>query len=440
MSSHLRSLVAVTLTVSFTCGAIRAAELRTTSGDRTIFRTAELSSSQEVIGQDLASYIGGDHAEYIDAPCSSCGVAGCHMTCLSLCNWYANGEFLLWWRNGRAIPPLVTTDPVGTAVANVGILPGSTVIFGGETYGKEARPGGRLTLGKWLDDCESFGLEGRFWMLGENRVSFAADSAANNLPILALTYGQGAFFALSTPLAFPGPNPPDGTLDTEGNVQVESRSDVLGTDAMYRVLYMETDTTRFDILGGYHFSRIDEDLRINSFTRFLSTFNPGPIVANSTIRSLESFQTRNEFHGGLIGLSANYQNCQWQVDLLAKIAFGNMRQSVNISGTTISNVPPPSGAGIDTTTSNDGPVTAGLTGRRVRNEFAVVPELGAKLRYSLHECLDLSAGYSFVYWSDVVQPGDHLAPPNLASGSRVFTMNSGSYWVHGLNFGAEVRF
>ena len=430
MTIPLRLHLALAFSALFICGALHAAELRTTSGNRTIFRTAELSSSDWLVHEELASHIGG--TELIDAPCASCGGA-CQMSCITICNWYGSGEYLLWWRDGRDIPPLVTTDPISTPAGDIGVLAqGATVIFGNDTYGQEARPGGRITFGKWLDTCEGLGVEARFWMLGDRRVSFAAETTAGQ--ILSIPYAR----ASGTATIIDRASAPPGGLSSMGNVQVESRSDVIGVDALYRLAYMETATTSFDLIGGYHFSRIDEDIRINSFTVVLPPAGSLPLPPpDTTISGVDLFETRNEFHGGQIGLTANYVNCQWQVDLLAKMAFGNMRQVIAISGETSTDTPP-----LGDPTLSEGPVSDGITGRRVQNEFAVVPEFGAKLRYSLTECFDLSAGYSFVYWSDVLQPEDHLPIPNALSSTRLanFTMNSDSYWVHGVNFGAEVRY
>ena len=429
MSQKLRQYRSIVSTVlalwaMSLCSVSTGAELRTTSGDRTIYRTAVLERSEDVAEVASISHealIGG---ELLDGPCQSCGTAGCDMACLSLTNWYANGEYLLWWRRGASLPALVTTSPLGTPQADAGVLPGATILFGGDTYGEEARPGGRVTLGKWLDDCQTCGVEGRFWILGNSRINFAADS--NDFPILARPFRDpGTGTNLATLLAFPGFSGP-------GNVDITSESQVHGGDALYRWLAMDTGSTRFDCLAGYQFSRIDEDLNINSFSTAISI---PTIDAGTTFTTMESFSTRNEFHGGQIGLSANYANCNWRVDLLAKIGLGNMRQVVDIAGQTTIVTPAPN----PTTSVQPGPLTGGNVGTFTRNQFAAVPELGAKFRRSINECLDVTCGYSFIYWSNVVQPGDQI-DPLLNDPPSAFTFNSGSYWVHGLNFGAEVRF
>src|SRR5262245_8106792 len=56
------------------------------------------------------------------------------------CVW-ASAEYLLWWTKGDRLPPLLTTSPVGTPLANAGVLgrPGTSVLFGDERVNDDAR-------------------------------------------------------------------------------------------------------------------------------------------------------------------------------------------------------------------------------------------------------------------------------------------------------------
>ena len=61
------------------------------------------------------------------------------------------------------------------------------------------------------------------------------------------------------------------------------------------------------------------------------------------------------------------------------------------------------------------------SGRHDRNVFCVVPELGATVGYQVTRRLKATVGYTFIYWSRVARPGDHidlditpdLLPPEL---------------------------
>jgi len=402
------------------------AEMRTSAGNRQIHRTV---SFQEAAFQDAV-----ESPEIIDSvvdsdlfieTCDSCGVAGCAMDCVVPCDRWASVEYLLWWRRGQNFPALATTSPAGIAQGDAGVLPDATVLFDNETIGEEARPGGRVSIGSWLNDCRTCGVEGRFFALGEERISFAADSA--EFPILARPFRDPvAMTQEATLLAFPGFTGP-------GNVNITSNSNVLGGDFLYRCQVAQSMSTKMDFLVGYQFSRIDEDLNINSLTAAINV--PG-IDAGTTFTSSEQFFARNEFHAAQIGLAAAYVSCNWQVDLLAKLAFGNMREVVTIDGQTTIVTP---GPGM-TTNTTPGPLAGTAnSGRHINDEFAVAPELGVNCRYSITECLDLSFGYSFIYWSSVAQAGNQI-DSMLNDPPGAFSLNSGSYWVHGLNAGASFRF
>ncbi|MCA9120562.1 MAG: BBP7 family outer membrane beta-barrel protein [Planctomycetaceae bacterium] len=426
MLRNLRLVAGSMLFASVAMLVAQGAELRTTAARRPIHRTV---SFQEASFEEAAEY-----TEMIDSvvqsdvlveSCPSCGVAGCDMGCVIPCDRWVSFEYLLWWRKGQNFPALITTSPTGTAQADAGVLPGATVLFGNETTGEEARPGGRLSLGAWLNDCRTCGVEGRFYALSEEQITYAADSTT--FPILARPFRDPvAMTNEATLLAFPGFTGP-------GNVNITSNSNVLGGDFLYRWQACQTPTTKLDLVAGYQFTRIDEDFNINSFT---SAINVPGIDAGTTFTTSEQFYARNEYHAGQIGLAAQYVNCNWKVDMLAKLAFGNMREVVTIGGQTTIVTPGP-GA---TTNTTPGPLAgAANSGRHEFDEFAVSPELGINCRYAITECLDLSFGYSFIYWSSVAQAGKQI-DALLNDPPPAFALDAGSYWVHGLNVGANFRF
>lgn len=426
MLQIFRSIVGGLLIASVVSANVHGAELRTSSASRPIHRTVSYSDAffQEAVEAPEAFDFVVEPDAFVES-CASCGVAGCALDCLLPSERWASVDYLLWWRRGQHFPALATTSPAGTAQGAAGVLPNATVLFGNETVGEDARPGGRITLGGWFDDCRTCGVEGRFFALGEQQVRFSADSTA--FPILARPFRDPiAMTQEATLLAFPGFTGP-------GNINIASTSDVLGGDALFRWQAARSATTTMDFLVGYQFSRIDESLNINSFATTIDV--PG-IDPGTTFTTNEQFLARNEFHAAQIGLAATYANCNWSVDLLAKLAFGNMREVVTIGGQTTIVTPGP----VPTTNITPGPLAgAANSGQHVNDEFAVSPELGINCRYSINECLDLAFGYSFIYWSSIAQAGDQI-DPLLNDPPAAFSLDSGSYWVHGLNVGVNFRF
>src|SRR5262249_54977956 len=66
-------------------------------------------------------------------------------------------EFLYWHANGSNAPPLITAGP-----------PGSAVVVGGRDLNEEFFPGLRFGAGFWLDECQTWGIEGSYlWLFDD---------------------------------------------------------------------------------------------------------------------------------------------------------------------------------------------------------------------------------------------------------------------------------
>ena len=94
------------------------------------------------------------------------------------------------------------------------------------------------------------------------------------------------------------------------------------------------------------------------------------------------------------------------------------------------------------------------SGHFTHDPFAVVPEVGLNVGYQVTNRLRLFMGYSFLYWSNVVRPGDVIdrtvnltqIPSNLGPGTLVgparpaVVLKDTDFWAQGLNFGVAVRY
>ncbi|MCL4202728.1 MAG: BBP7 family outer membrane beta-barrel protein [Pirellulaceae bacterium] len=405
---------------------VRAIELRTTNGDRTIVRHVSTSSIlQQADEVDEAV----DPLEYVPAPVMSgkglptweaetCG-STCQMgpsACLPACGerFWVELEFLLWWREGRYFPPLVTTD-------NPGTLPNATVLFGGDQLSEQARPGGRLQFGMWLDDCQCLGVGGRFVSIAEATTNFELDSS--QLPFFARPFFD-ADPAVNAQEAQVIANAPGQT----GDLNLVTESEFMAADAFVRCLMFRNGFARMDFLFGYQFGRLDESLVIETNTMNLLAVR-------------DSFLTRNEFHGGQFGVNGQYRWGCLGVEMAAKFGFGNMNQQAILSGSTTGS------------TQNSGLLVQQETnaGTHQRDEFSYMHDTGIKLVYYPTERIKLSLGYSMMFFSDVLRPGDQVDTavdsrlfPAVAAPAGVvrpaFEFDSNHFYAHGLNLGLECRF
>ena len=335
----------------------------------------------------------GYFAQTRDPACSACKSCRPPM-------WWLRSEALLWWRQGRDLPVLVTSSDDPQAL--IGEIP----LYGGEVEGGSPQGGARFDLGTWLDPEECIGVGWRIWGIGQEKLRFFADT--ESLPDQSIE--RLFFFSDGTaePLVISDPN-----FGITGSIDVVSTSEIFGTDVYTRLHWREACGIRLDLVGGYQLTRINEELRIRSDA------DDGSGV--DTI--IDEWRTRNEFHGGTIGLLWESTRGCWTTRCLAKVGLGTMRQTVEFSGTE-NGVPP--GLFVE------------APGTVTRDEFAAVPELDLSWSYQINPCWNMSIGYSLMYWSSVARPEAML--DNVIDDGRSIIFRDDSLWVQGLTLGANCRF
>ena len=87
-----------------------------------------------------------------------------------------------------------------------------------------------------------------------------------------------------------------------------------------------------------------------------------------------------------------------------------------------------------------------------RDVFSVLPQLGVTGGYMLTDRLKMTLGYTFMYWSRVVRPGDQidlevnpeLIPSQSLTGDGLparpqFVFRDTDMWVQGMNVGLEYQ-
>jgi hypothetical protein len=343
---------------------------------------------------------------------------------------------------GAALPPLVTAAPAGTPAAQAGVLgaPTTTVLFGGNDVNDGVRSGMRFTLGGWLNDCHTLGVEGDFFMLSSRGAGLAASSTGN--PILARP-----FFSASTGLpdaeliAFPG--------FLAGSVAAHSGSTgLLGADALLRCNLCCGCNYRLDAVAGFRYLRLSDHLDVEENLVSTSPANPNFVPQGTSILLSDRFDTRNEFYGFNMGLKGSVQRGPWVLQASAQVALGDNHEVVNISGATTVTVP-----GTAPVTSPGGLLALPSNiGRFTKDKFDAIPELGARLGYQVTSHVQVFAGYTLIYWGDVVRAGNEVdltVNPTLLPGSAtpptgarrpMPLLNQSSFWAQGIDLGFELRF
>ncbi len=459
-------------------------KVRPSAGSR-IRRTAELperSSATDGAHRSSAYATAGNIAQIgrdavggyrATGNCGGCGDPWCGGCGPPACLW-VRAEYLLWWTRGMDTPPLVTTSPPGTPQfvdPNASLLvpfagaigqPGTQTLYGGEDFFEQVRSGGRFTVGTGLDWCQGLALEAEYFGLGQGRERIVRSSVDGN-PILARPFfdvdfaggtgGQASQLISFEEIAGQVPAAISGSVRGVAKSSLQSygvrfRQNLCCEDCGQapRCLAscldrrccgcLPSGRMRWDFLLGYRSTRLNDSVGIRT-----SLF-PGDSVT-SEIAVRDSFTSRNEFHGIDLGWMYEFERCRWSVDVLAKVAFGNNRQHVRILGSTTTTA-------VDTVSRSGGLLAQPTNiGDYSNGSFAVIPEAGVTLGYALSCNVKLTAGYTFMYWNNVVRAGEQidfgvdsrlLADENAPGATRPrFVFRDGDFWAQGLNFGVVCR-
>ena len=354
--------------------------------------------------------------------------------CCPPARFYVSADYLHWWLDRMGTPPLVTTSPAGAAQDVAGVLgqPGTSILFGGSDLDGDAVSGGRFSLGMWLDPCHRQGLEASYFTLGTHASSFGASGADHAI------------------LARPFYNTVDGAQDARlldydslvsGSVAVTASTEFEGGEFLFRQAVQRECWAELDLLVGYRWLQMEDGLLIEENTESLVAVNAG-----TSFDLFDRFDTRNSFHGGEAGMSLRRQVAAcWSLEVLAKLAIGNVNSEATIDGQTIT-------VASTGTTVNQSGLLAQQTniGTYERDKLATATEVGVKLKRAFGNGLDFTVGYTFIYLSDVLRAGDQIdtninvsqLPPGTLTGAAFpeFSFQSSGFWAQGLSLGIEGRF
>src|SRR5262249_5338908 len=132
------------------------------------------------------------------------------------------------------------------------------------------------------------------------------------------------------------------------------------------------------------------------------------------------------------------------VDVAAKVALGWTEETANVHGFIINTGPDSAPVGSATSLL----AQATNSGHHERDRFAVVPEVDLKVGYRVSDAVTVSVGYTFLYISNVVRPGNVIDLGTTAPSAGVttaftrpaFTFHDTDFWAQGLSFGVELRY
>ena len=354
-------------------------------------------------------------------------------------------EYLLWWVQPAKIPALATT---GTPESQ-GILgrPGTQLLLGPGSFGNTARNGFRIRGGWWFDDhSPGLGIDGSYFFLGNqsSNQTFTSDQ----FPVLSRP-----FFS---PNAVPGTGLPGEFAErvaspgrSAGSLVIDTDSELWGADLNFKCCVCRQCNYQSAWFGGFRFLGLEESLTITENIIGLAG-NPDPPGTTTIVQ--DSFATRNRFYGAQIGYMLFRRWGRVSFDGRGSLALGVTNQELDINGFQRTQRPgqPPQlfRGGLLAV----GPNLGGFSNAT----FSAVPEVTLNFGYQVTPTLRGYVGYNFLYWPNVVRPGDQIdrvvdlsfVPNSQMNGQPIpfsgvarpqATFNQTDLWIQGVQFGAELR-
>ena len=344
-----------------------------------------------------------------------------------------SAEALVWWfKHSPAPVPLVTDGIIGQ--------PGTTVLLGGKDLDTGANPGFRLTAGYAVSD--RWGVEGSFFYI----LPRSTDKSVSSSGQIGSTDLIVPFFDVTT-------NRENGTELSfspiyRGTAKEELENSLLGAELNGTWAVVPDGPIRVSLLGGFRYLRLRETYTSTTSSPLIPPF-PEDIW-----NTKDKFDATNNFYGPQIGVRGRFDWGRFFVSGALKFAMGAMVQSVDVSGSLLTN----DFSNFGPTQTFPGGYFALPTniGSHKRTVFAVVPEVGLTLGFQLTRWASVFAGYSFLYTNNVARPGNQIdrsinptqsvawvgEPPVALQGvaEPTFKFKGSDFWAQGINVGLGFRF
>ncbi|HKB40566.1 MAG TPA: BBP7 family outer membrane beta-barrel protein, partial [Gemmataceae bacterium] len=322
--------------------------------------------------------------------------------------FWAGADYLNWRLQDGPLPvPLVTTSsPASQGIAGAP----DTVVLAGPVHALEFQQldGLRVTAGFWLSSC--LGVEGSGFVLEQGADGFSATSTG--APLLARPAING-FTGMPGSLLVAAPGIAAGGVDVHGTSQL------FGSEVNLLLNAFRGCAFRLNLLTGFRYVDLREGLDIAQNSLVLGpalAFGGAPLGVGSSLAVADAIDTRTQFYGGQVGLQSGVQFGRVFVATTAKIALGTNHQVVSATGVTTQ---------LDTGASLPGGllVLPSNSVRRANDTFSILPEGSVEVGLQVSKRVSVSLGYSFLYWTRVVRPGDQLnqtVTPTQLPTSQVF--------------------
>lgn len=343
--------------------------------------------------------------------------------------WDVSAEALFWTFKDSPTPVPIVTDGVLGA-------PDTKVLLGGGDMGTGTNDGFRLKAGYTVN--AQWGVEGSlfYFPTRSSTRSVSSSGQLGSTDLLLPFYDVTTNSENVTELSF--------SPSYAGSVEEKLSSNLRGGEINARW----TLSPQVDLIGGLRYLRLRETYSISTSSPYIA---PQPVDIWMTN---DTFGTTNSFYGVQIGARGKFDRDQWIFRGAAKLAIGTMKESVGISGDLTTN--DYTNYGATQTFAGGYFALPSNIGNYSRNTFAVIPEGELTVGYRLTPALSLFVGYTALYVSNVVRPGQQISrninptqsvsygndPPVTPTGASqpTFQFNTTDFWAQGVSVGLALSF
>jgi hypothetical protein len=347
--------------------------------------------------------------------------------------WSVGAEALFAWFKSSPTPVPIITD-------NYADAPGVNVFLGGGSTDTNPNAGLRLTGAYRLDSRVGVELAG-FYIPSRSTSSGVSSTGQAGSIDLYLPYFDVTRNAENVTEISYWPT-------YRGSAQATLSNSLGGGELNLTWSMPAQDGWHVDLLGGFRYLQLRESYTITTSSPY-NPPNPADIW-NTT----DGFDARNRYYGLQVGARATYDRGPWLGNFAGKVALGTMQQRVSINGF------------LETNDYNDYGATQVFpggyfalptnSGDHTQSRFAVVPEFALNLGYRLTPEATVLVGYSFLWASSVVRPGDQInrninptqtvswgndPPVNpVGPAQPSFSFATTDFWAQTLSVGFAYRF
>jgi hypothetical protein len=356
---------------------------------------------------------------------------------------YGSVEFLLFEMRKGSNPPLVqVVSPEAANIAiNTGELPPNAAINIFDQFGTDPNPftGIKAFAGYWFNPAGAWGAELGYIQLFRESSEFSIISGG--IPVIGRNFvdvsaGRESFLRYTHP---------DGTQ--RGYIRINAPTQAAGGELNLRYRGATVLADRTEWISGFRYFNLRDALGIDSGASF---FTPTGEFLQS-FDSAELFKAKNEFYGGQIGVENQYRLGCWTLDIGGKIAFGVVRQELDIQGVVVQTVAGQAPVGFPNNSLLF--VQPTNAGSYSRDDFSVLPEFFFRVGYQLTPRVRATIGYDIIALSNVARAATGIdvgVNPNVtqfivrnqeSSAIRpAFDFDGSDWWAQGLTLGIAVNY